>query len=372
MGIMRIFSDRRYLAEKQPHVLMLDPFWGEKGETTRPDIVPYMDIGHRLFQMVPLENADVAVLPADWEDVSRDGKAKNLAIEFADLVKRAGKKVAIFFVTDSDEAVPIENAIVFRTSYHRSQRRPNEFAMPFWCDDFLERYLDSRLALRAKSEKPAVGFCGWAYSPRGSIGRVKTWCLKGYPSLAIIELRLLFSFYGSQIFECKMADLARGQFLRTRVMRALSRSELVETNFIVRDGFLSGAYLGNDKWDQDLFAKARQDYVHNMLDSEYVLCTRGVGNYSIRFYETMSCGRVPLFIDTDCGLPYDWLINWRQQFMWVEERDVPSVAERLVTFHNSLSPEDFQNLQVNCRKLWEDWLSPVGFFSNFYRHFESL
>lgn len=368
--MMRIFSDRRYLAEKQPHVLMLHPFWGDEGKAARPEVVRYMDIGHRLFQMVPLENADVAVLPADWEDVSRNGKAKNLAIEFAELAKRAGKKVAIFFKSDSDEAVPIENAIVFRTSYYRSRRRPNEFAMPAWCDDFMGKYLDSQLMLRAKSERPAVGFCGLAYSPRSSMARVKTLCLQGHILPAIGELKIIFSFWRPQVSGCKVADHYRGQFLRTRVMRLLSRSEIIETNFVVRDHFWGGATLGDKKLDLDFWQKVRQDYLHNMIDSDYALCVRGAGNYSIRFYEAMSCGRIPLFIDTDCGLPYDWLINWKQQFVWVEEGDVPSVTERLVTFHHSLSPEGFQNLQFNCRKLWEDWLSPAGFFSNFYRHFQ--
>jgi len=374
MGIMRIFSDRRYLAEKQPHVLMLYPFWGnireDPGNPFSGRFDQYAEIGHSFFQMVPLKDADIAVLPADWADVSKNGTAKNLALEFTDLAKRAGKKVAIFFHSDSDEAVPIENAIVFRTSFNHSKRRPNEFAMPAWCEDFVKKYLDSRLTLRAKSEKPAVGFCGFAYSPRASIRRVKTLCLQGHVLPAINELRTLFLFCRAEVFGCKMAGPHRGSFLRTRVMRLLSRSELVETNFVVRDLFWGGVLSTDKKSAQDLFQKVRQDYVHNMLDSDYALCVRGAGNFSWRFYEAMSCGRVPLFIDTDCGLPYDWLINWSQQFIWVEEQDVPSVAERLVTFHHSLSPQDFQNLQVNCRKLWEDWLSPVGFFANFYRHFE--
>jgi hypothetical protein len=39
-------------------------------------------------------------------------------------------------------------------------------------------------------------------------------------------------------------------------------------------------------------------------------------------------------------------------------------------FHNSLSEDDFTELQYKCRKVWEEWLSPEGFFANFYRHFE--
>lgn len=32
-----------------------------------------------------------------------------------------------------------------------------------------------------------------------------------------------------------------------------------------------------------------------MTGSDYVLCTRGNGNYSIRFYEALCRGRIPVF-----------------------------------------------------------------------------
>ena len=66
--------------------------------------------------------ADIAVLPVPWELVMNSQPALDLAHEFARKVKSAGKKAVIFFWSDSDEAVPIENAVVFRTSLYRSKR----------------------------------------------------------------------------------------------------------------------------------------------------------------------------------------------------------------------------------------------------------
>jgi hypothetical protein len=34
------------------------------------------------------------------------------------------------------------------------------------------------------------------------------------------------------------------------------------------------------------------------------------------------------------------------------------------------SPPEFVDLQHECRRLWQEWLSPEGFFANFYRHFQ--
>jgi hypothetical protein len=109
-----------------------------------------------------------------------------------------------------------------------------------------------------------------------------------------------------------------------------------------------------------------------MVNSDYILCARGKGNFSFRLYETLSCGRIPVFINTDCVLPYDFEINWKEFCVWVEEEDIDSIAKRVAEFHNALTPEGFTAIQRKCRKLWEDRLSPEGFFANFHKHLNWL
>jgi hypothetical protein len=108
-----------------------------------------------------------------------------------------------------------------------------------------------------------------------------------------------------------------------------------------------------------------------MVDSDYVLCTRGGGNFSYRFYETLSCGRIPLFVNTDCSLPFEQHIDWKKYCVWVEEEDLPHLGNIIREFHARLSPQEFQDMQLACRQLWLDWLSPQGFFANFHRYFSS-
>ncbi|NEP12115.1 MAG: exostosin family protein [Symploca sp. SIO2C1] len=105
-----------------------------------------------------------------------------------------------------------------------------------------------------------------------------------------------------------------------------------------------------------------------MIQSDYILCCRGSGNYSYRLYETLCMGRIPIFINTDCTLPYDFLIDWKEYCVWIEESEIDQASSKLIDFHNSLSEKDFINLQYKCREIWLKWLSPEGFFSNFYHH----
>lgn len=53
----------------------------------------------------------------------------------------------------------------------------------------------------------------------------------------------------------------------------------------------------------------------------------------------------------------------------MDQADLPRIAERVAAFHDALSPAEFEARQHECRRVWEEWLSPQGFFANFFRHF---
>jgi hypothetical protein len=158
-------------------------------------------------------------------------------------------------------------------------------------------------------------------------------------------------------------------YARAESIEAVSRSSFVRSNFILRDAWFNGAFEG-DGIDASLLRRSRRQYVENMFESDYILCTRGKGNYSIRFYETLSSGRIPVFVNTDCVLPFEEWIDWKQYCVWVEEEDISRLPERIAEFHEGLSAGEFKDRQRACRRLWETWLSPFGFFKNLRRYFE--
>ncbi len=103
--------------------------------------------------------------------------------------------------------------------------------------------------------------------------------------------------------------------VRARAITTLQRADGIATNFVFRDdtwrdpdGNL-GAYHSSHQY--------RHEYVANTQASDYVLCTRGWGNFSFRLYETLCLGRIPVFVDTDCVLPAADEIDWRSLCVWV-------------------------------------------------------
>lgn len=349
---MKIYSDRRYLPPGTPTVVLLYPFWGaedeEPGEPTNGRFAAYLQAGPGLFQLTDLTDATCALFPAPWERSSESQEGVAAAEQLAASAAAAGKKMVVFYCSDSDAQVRVGGAelVVLRTSFFRSRRMPNEFALPGWSEDFMQRYLDGHPRLRDKADQPVVGFCGLAEPLDQPLSRR----LRG---LARVLKR------GS------LADASPpGAGLRTQALRALKGNAALAANFEVRDRFWGGAAAASPQTRQSL----RNEYVANMVESDYMLCMRGAGNFSYRLYETLSCGRIPVFVDTDCVLPYDFAIDWRQYCVWVDATEIDVIGDRVREFHDRLSPGEFHDLQRSCRRLWEEWISPQGFFAHFELH----
>lgn len=100
---------------------------------------------------------------------------------------------------------------------------------------------------------------------------------------------------------------------------------------------------------------ARKEYYCNLYQHKYAFCMRGAGNFSYRFYEALSFGRIPILIDTDTILPLNNIIKWDEHIILINERNVNELPNLLQKPYCK-----FKN-----RALWENYFSPIGFIKNF-------
>lgn len=352
---LRLFSDQSYLLDKSACVSILYPFWkGNSEKIDDPDdpksgiFDAYVSTASSIFNVSSLDKADLAVLPTDWEPIMRLGQQAS-AIQFLGQMQQAKKPSISFFSGDcSHISLPINTDLIFRHSLYRSLRKVNDFAFPAWSEDFVGKYLNNQLPIRKKSTKPIVGFCGFAVKRS----------FKAYAKHSLYQGRKFFLKDKAGIPSYNI-----GHVLRLWALSKLSKSTLVESNFIQRDYPVFFT-------ESDLCFRRRMriEYVQNMVDSDYIFCCRGSGNYSFRFYETLCCGRIPVFIDTNCVLPYDFEVDWKKYCVWIEEDNLHQIDEKIAEFHEKLSPQEFTDLQHECRKIWKDKISPQGFYRNLYRH----
>ena len=122
----------------------------------------------------------------------------------------------------------------------------------------------------------------------------------------------------------------------------------IDVNIKVREMFHDGYSIKNKVIN-------RSEFLDIMYSNVYQLCCRGAGNFSHRFYETLASGRIPVLVDTDIPLP-DIGEDWSNYI--VMSSDVEQLPVKLMEWHIN---HDVVEMQVRCRRLWEERLTFKGF-----------
>jgi glycosyltransferase involved in cell wall biosynthesis len=278
------------------------------------------------------ESADYLCLPHNYNLVKN--KLEYLE-EYARLSETHSKKVLVFFPGDSDEEVVIPNAIVFRNSQYKHKKRDNEIIMPGFAVDLGSKY---GLLERIKTTIPTVSFCGWAnYStPRQMLSH---------------------TFYNLMESIVGHPAKKKGLYFRKRALALLKKSTKVATNFIIRS-----SYSGSAKTLKMDPTQSRKEYIDSMKNSDFVLSPKGDGNFSVRFYEALSLGRIPVLIDTDCPLPLEDEINYDEFIVRIPHRELPLIADKIREYYDKLTPETYLQKQKRCREVFEKYLRMEMFF----------
>jgi len=348
-------TDHLALAPRSDWTDISRALWNDK-----PYEIRLQQYGSRALQFTAVDSpsdADLYLLPLTWNYYLEQDAIHLVANE----LKRSagvGHRLIIFSAGDFTAKIPFSNIILFEASSYASRRNLGQnhvFAFPAFIPDYLNLYSYGQIQFREKQTVPVVGFCGqaggsWLDFARWDIG---------------LLLRKLSYALGYNKWEPAPFETTR---FRKNTLDQLSQGQGVRTNFLIRKRYRAGYYAE----EKDPFHPSRMEFIQNILDSDYTLCMRGGGNFSARFYETLALGRIPIFVNTDCVLPFDDRIDYRQYCVWVEEHEIQHIGEKVLDFHLSLSPTEFFDLQKACHELWQTWLSIDGFYAHFMEHFPNL
>lgn len=269
---MRLFADKGLVPAGVPHAVALAPFWGAPTEDEQDPVQGryrrYCAEGSSLFALTSFDEADAAILPVHWEHIEHNDAAVDAAQRLAARCAAVAKPLLVFYISDSVATVPLESAIVYRTSLLRSRHRPNERALPAFCEDIGSAY-PTLASARPWRPSPCVSFCGFAPAPNG-VRRLAR------------KLRAELSSHRSGEGTARYA-----------VCRALTDDERVVTRFLLRDQFWGGALLADGNVDWQRMRLVRHEYVENVFAGDYVLCARGGRELLVPVLRDPGCGPNP-------------------------------------------------------------------------------
>lgn len=226
--------------------------------------------------------------------------------DIIEISENYNKKILLFYNDDDDSIFNFKNSIIFRTSLYKSSKPNNYLSLPAFCND-ISKDIDF---IREKSDMPTIGFCGALTHP-----------------------------------------------IRSMVINEFKKTKL-NKNFIIRDNF-----WGGDVWGTNV----RKEYVDNLLNSDFIICTRGAGNFSYRFYETLCLGRIPIVVDTDIDLPFEDFIDYD---LILKIKNIEDIEYKVMEYWNNI--KDYNKIQKELRNFWINNLSPIGFINNLNKYKNKL
>lgn len=285
-------------------------------------------------------DADFLLIPHEFRKVNSE--AAYLA-RLTERSARYGRPIVAVNYGDAPCAVDLPGSISFVSSAYRHSIRANERIMPAYAEDLLA---GGTLAVRPKGPEPVVGFCGWSdyKNLKNALG---TWM-----GDAIVELRAILASEG------RIRTEKKGLTFRRAALRSLERAPGIRTNFLIRK-----SYSGHVETISLPPEQARTEYIQNMRDCDLALVVKGDGNYSYRFYEALSLGRIPLFIDTDTPLPLEEQIDYESFLIRVDHTEIGRLGRLVRERWASFTPDDVERRQYAARAAFAEKLRPDRFFA---------
>lgn len=250
-----------------------------------------------------IKDADVLVLPHKFY-----GLQDPVLIMLHKLGVALGKKLFCFFNDDIDYRFDLSNfpnLYLFRTSFYKSKKFPNEYGFPGISPDFFDgTYLNK--------DDISIGY-------RGN------------------------NLNGRQYY-----------------LNLFDKSKF-KTNFEISNG-----YFGESN---DTKKDLRRVYVENLKRNMFTYCYRGTGNWSYRLYDVFMMGRIPILVNTDCVYPFEEFYNIRDHCVFVEDEDVKSgkvnLEEEIQKFCDTY---DLEEVQKKNRELYETYFKAEGIIKSMIKY----
>ncbi len=298
-----------------------------------------------VFNLVKnINEADFLLFPHDFYYFMIGKISKEYLDEHIALAQKNKKKLLIFDLSDlTEREINVPHSIVFRIAGYKHKQKENEIIMPYFVED-LSKYQE--INWRQKGGKPVIGFCGWA-GLKNVDQKIRFWLKTVFMSVRIFL-----------ISDKNLGAHRQGIYFRIKAIKILKKCSDITCNFIVRKSYSSHkATIGLPA------EEARKQYIENISNSDFTLCTRGDSNSSYRFFEVLSLGRIPLVIDTECVLPLRNVIDYDKFSLFVDYKNLDDLCGIVENFYKKINNEKFIEMQKTARMVFERYLNAAAFLN---------
>ncbi|MBW4360384.1 exostosin domain-containing protein [Flavobacterium taihuense] len=286
-----------------------------------------------------ISESDIAVLPVDINFLIKN-KQQSYLNDFISVAKAQNKIIWAYSAGDFGKTVQ-DDIYLFRLGGFNSKMNDKTNILPSFIHDPYGKFIQKEFVILEKESIPSIGFVGNAN------GSLKSLLKEFGIYLYVIGLNIKNNFYSDY------QSFYPSGYKRYQLLKKIKADSRVKSDFIFRKKHSSASL------DTSEIKKTTIEFYENMYENPYVFCLRGLGNFSVRLYETLAMGRIPVVVDTDIRLPFHKSIDWKRHCVFVTE---VNFVDQLLRFHDKISNQDFIEMQENNRKLFLNVLSRENYF----------
>lgn len=352
---------KEWFSSTHLHIPLLYPFWGSPGtelennnSANHKRFEKYIEDAPTYLSICEDNNEALWLFPTTLDYLSVPEVAACFK-RFSEELSAYNRTGIAFCNGDLPLRVSNDNVTIFHTSVYRKFNTNKILAaVPFTSDPLLE--LDKLEQPLPSKEIPIISFRGVAH-PLSTVSLVKR-----------LKEQFRYVLYSSGAL--KLAPEKWGYGPRVKAIKHLRDCGNIDFRSHVLPETpvnWSCGYFREAESAKLSFQEQRQTYLKEILNSHYVLCARGQGNYSLRFYETLAMGRIPVYIDSGGALPFESQINWRKHAVIVDHQNIPNIESIINTHFQENSPAELQEIGDSNRELYLRYCTPEGFFASLFR-----
>ena len=292
-------------------------------QPTRPDInfVPKLNLAGNYY------NADFAFVPHSWRLIQNNK-------EYINYLRSLSAKIPLLILNTGDISPKcnLPNTLELRTFLHPWENSFRKIVLPW-------PVVGRKFTIRQWRQIPRVSFMG--YVPKLGLGSMFGENFNGItkPIKSSVYINRKVTIYRLKKID-KYFDVT-----------SISRNSFTALN--------SNPYL----------AQHSIEYENLLAESDYVICPRGFGNSTVRFYEVISSGATPILINSGGKLPklkkrdfwdnnivhVDLFSNWRVKI----EKDWKNLGEK----------DNYLNRQQESKDVFKNELQFENYLRNLFTNY---
>jgi len=346
---MKVYFDKKLI--KKEYVSFLAPLLGlpdfDIWREDKDQIKEWTDYGKNFLSLSSEKECDYFVYPKYFKlEFSNELKT------YSKKAKHHNKKVLVFYYWEIDDYIDISDNILWYKRSTKNINPDNEYCLPPFPQDLFAKVGNNIAFVDKQSKKPYSIWYTW-YSNYFDLKSFIRYMFVRFVWI-VCRTKLLKNILMLLKKEDLYATLVNAWYwnsCRSKTIKQLQKLKKYKFDFTQRAHALT----------IDAKVSMREEYIKNLVEIDFPLLVRGFWNYSVRQYEVLSLGKIPLYIDTDAKLPFEDEIPYKDLFIIVPFGDVKNI-KKYIDHYIDKNQNKLVEIQKEIRNIYQEYFVMKNYY----------